>query len=451
MNSISSFKITLTLFFVMLFSIMTKAEIIIDSPTVHSGGVYNADSSTYIVCEGQTIIFDYIVYSTIGETLNLNSTETNLNDKFGAGNVTVLVQHLDAVAFDSLQIYVQITSPTPTNTLNGVYNDVNLAFSSTSESKSIQFDFVTPYAVLSSPRQYFCANTSQSIDLIVSPNSGLLDISSTSWSQTQGTTAAIVSSNSATTKINISALTQYDSLTFQNVSTIDPSVGVTCSTITKNIKVYADYLSVTGTDTRTECDSLVWIDGNTYYSSNNSATYNIVGGATNGCDSLVTLNLTINSVSDVTTSTSGTTITANNTGATYQWLNCDISMSSINNETNASFTAISQGNYAVALTENGCKDTSDCISITISSVLENNFKSQVLVYPNPSSGAYTIDLGEQYQNVMITVTNMLGEVILSDVNMDGQFVSFEIAGSTGIYLLKIESGNMTSIAQIVKK
>ena len=35
-------------------------------------------------------------------------------------------------------------------------------------------------------------------------------------------------------------------------------------------------------DTRTVCDSLAWIDGNTYYSSNNTASYNIAG--IGGCD-----------------------------------------------------------------------------------------------------------------------------------------------------------------------
>ena len=47
--------------------------------------------------------------------------------------------------------------------------------------------------------------------------------------------------------------------------------------------------AVNGTDTQTACGSYTWIDGNTYTASNNTATFTIVGGATNGCDSLVTL------------------------------------------------------------------------------------------------------------------------------------------------------------------
>lgn len=44
-------------------------------------------------------------------------------------------------------------------------------------------------------------------------------------------------------------------------------------------------------DTREECDSFVWIDGNTYTESNSEATYTYI--AENGCDSVVRLNLTI--------------------------------------------------------------------------------------------------------------------------------------------------------------
>ncbi|MEZ4916409.1 MAG: hypothetical protein R2836_05430 [Chitinophagales bacterium] len=48
-----------------------------------------------------------------------------------------------------------------------------------------------------------------------------------------------------------------------------------------------------GTDVQSACNSFTWIDGNTYTSNNNTATHTITGGAANGCDSVVTLNLTI--------------------------------------------------------------------------------------------------------------------------------------------------------------
>ena len=63
------------------------------------------------------------------------------------------------------------------------------------------------------------------------------------------------------------------------------------------------------TDVVNGCDSYTWIDGNTYTSSNNTATHTLINAA--GCDSVVTLDLTINN------STSGSTsVTACNS---YIW------------------------------------------------------------------------------------------------------------------------------------
>lgn len=53
--------------------------------------------------------------------------------------------------------------------------------------------------------------------------------------------------------------------------------------------------STTGIDTQTSCGPFLWIDGNTYSSSTNTPTHIIAGGASNGCDSTVTLDLTVNS------------------------------------------------------------------------------------------------------------------------------------------------------------
>ncbi len=68
--------------------------------------------------------------------------------------------------------------------------------------------------------------------------------------------------------------------------------------------------STTATDVQTSCDTYTWIDGNTYTTSNNIATYTIPNAA--GCDSVITLDLTINN------STSSTDI--QNACDTYTWI-----------------------------------------------------------------------------------------------------------------------------------
>ena len=91
--------------------------------------------------------------------------------------------------------------------------------------------------------------------------------------------------------------------------------------------------SSSATDTQTACDSLTWIDGNTYTASNNTATFTLTNAV--GCDSVVTLDLTILNSSTSTDSQTacesytwidGNTYTANNNTATFTLTNaagCD--------------------------------------------------------------------------------------------------------------------------------
>ena len=120
-----------------------------------------------------------------------------------------------------------------------------------------------------------------------------------------------------------------------------------------------------GINSQTSCESYTWIDGNTYYSDNNSATYTFAGSTASGCDSIVTLDLTINNVTDLTTTVNGASINANSSLATYQWLDCDNGFAQITGENNQLFTALTNGNYAVELTENGCVDTSSCVPVCV--------------------------------------------------------------------------------------
>ena len=71
------------------------------------------------------------------------------------------------------------------------------------------------------------------------------------------------------------------------------------STITLHLTV-SDVL--TSTDVQTSCGAYTWIDGITYTESNNTATYTTT--ASNGCDSVITLNLTVNNPAGVSTTAS---------------------------------------------------------------------------------------------------------------------------------------------------
>jgi hypothetical protein len=209
--------------------------------------------------------------------------------------------------------------------------------------------------------------------------------------------------------------------------------------------------STTGTDTRTECNSYTWIDGNTYTSSNNTATFNIVGGASNGCDSLVTLNLTINNVSDLNTSISGLTISAINTNASYQWLDCNNNYTLIPTATSQSFTATANGNYAVELTENGCVDTTACVAISNVSLAENNFGNELAISPNPTSGTYSIDLGATYDYAQISIMDVVGKLLDSYSFVQSEILNLSMEHPAGVYFISVQTENKKAVVRLVKQ
>ncbi len=208
---------------------------------------------------------------------------------------------------------------------------------------------------------------------------------------------------------------------------------------------------VYGTDTITECNSYTWIDGNTYTSSNDTATYTIVGGAANGCDSIVTLNLTIDSVSDLTTSTNGTTITSNNNEATYQWLDCNNDYAIIPGETTASYTANSNGSYAVELTENGCIDTTDCVTISTVGIKRLDDYIKILVYPNPiTKDEVSISIEKTLTDVKLRLTDMQGKVISTKAYDTMSDVTLKMPYPAGVYFLRIISSEGETSIKLIK-
>jgi para-nitrobenzyl esterase len=199
----------------------------------------------------------------------------------------------------------------------------------------------------------------------------------------------------------------------------------------------------------TACDSYTSLSGNYVWTISNTYMDTIPNLA--GADSIITVNLTINSVSDITTNTVGLSITANNSSASYQWLDCNNNYTIISSETSQSFTATTNGNYAIELSENGCTDTSACIVISSVGIIENNFGNELLVYPNPTDGNFSIDLGKNLNSTTITITDLSGKIIQSKKYNDSQILNLKIKEPVGVYLLIIESENKKAVIRLIKE
>lgn len=205
-----------------------------------------------------------------------------------------------------------------------------------------------------------------------------------------------------------------------------------------------------GADVITACDSFTWINGKTYMASNTTAKDTITNEA--GCDSIITLDLTINKVSDISTTVNASTITATNPNATYVWLNCDQNFSPIAGETNQSFTATTNGSYAVELTENNCVDTSACVAVYPVGLAHPFLAEQVNVYPNPTDGKFNIQFKNSQETITVRILSPIGQEIVSKKLQNSSIFELEINQPDGIYFLEIiDHQNKRTILKVIKK
>jgi len=145
------------------------------------------------------------------------------------------------------------------------------------------------------------------------------------------------------------------------------------------------------------------------------------------------------------------TITANLTGATYQWLDCDNGNMPITGATERSFIPTNIGNYAVEVTEVNCVGTSNCYAVNdVVLALEEETEEEKLeeerksleIYPNPTSGILFIDA--RYRLRPYILYNQMGKSIVSGQRLPD---SLDLSVySKGVYYLHL----LNDVIQIVK-
>jgi len=169
-----------------------------------------------------------------------------------------------------------------------------------------------------------------------------------------------------------------------------------------------------------------------------------------GCDSIITVDLTINTVNTGVTA-SGSTLTASSSATGYQWLNCELLHAKINGETNKTFTAVKTGYYAVEVTENACKDTSTCYKITISGVQNPEKIIPFHIVPNPGDGKYEIELNNSAGDISIDVHNITGKMILHKESSSTDTIAFDLQAPSGVYWVTLRQGDNVSCQKLVHR
>ncbi|MCP4125339.1 MAG: M28 family peptidase [Bacteroidetes bacterium] len=156
---------------------------------------------------------------------------------------------------------------------------------------------------------------------------------------------------------------------------------------------------------------------------------------------------------DNTVSVDGSTLTAEMTSPSYQWVDCDDGFSDLEGETQQSFTATENGNYAVEVTIGDCTDRSSCENIIVTSTNDLLAKNSISIYPNPVIDRLTIELDQNIvmnESVQIIVSNQAGQQILRFPLIGKSMNISTEALAPGMYFIEIRSGNAHGWQEFIK-
>ncbi len=196
------------------------------------------------------------------------------------------------------------------------------------------------------------------------------------------------------------------------------------------------------------CNSYVSPSGN--YTWSTSGIFHDTLFNVSGCDSVLTINLNVESVITSVTQ-SGAILTANANSANYLWVDCDNGFAPVAPLTNnPTYIANLNGNYAVIVYQNGCSDTSFCYNVTNVNINEIGV-SDFTLYPNPTINTLTIQFNTPITNGSIVLTNTMGQVVYTAVSNQKSIILNLKSLPAGLYFVHVITDKGSTIQKVVKQ
>ena len=188
-----------------------------------------------------------------------------------------------------------------------------------------------------------------------------------------------------------------------------------------------------------------------------SNNYNTTGSFTDvftnaaGCDSTVITNLTVQQV-DISVTQTGFELEANNTVASYQWINCDSNNAIIPGAINRTYLVTTSGNYAVIISENGCTDTSYCVLVDGLGINDFAENRDINVYPNPiglNTSVVTIDVSNT-SNYDIIIRDLTGKTIYLEEGLNNETNQIDVSRfAAGTFFIEIRNDNSSEYRRLI--
>ena len=261
-----------------------------------------------------------------------------------------------------------------------------------------------------------------------------------------------------------------------NTITVSPSSSATytvtgsspgCPTVTATTQVTVTPLPIVQVNEPTICqgetatllasnaESYLWSSGETGESIHvtpDTTTIYAVNGVIQGCTgTTIYTSVVVNPLPSDSVFISGTTLSAFESNAVYQWIDCS-SDTWIPNETQQNFTPPQSGTYAVMVTTGACVDTSVCIAVIITSIHDLETGLEVWISPNPTTGLTRIELNHLVDDLNLRVYNAAGQLIQATDFNNTRMAALDLSAfPTGWYLIQINAAGKQYSGRMLKQ
>lgn len=387
-------------------------------------------------CEGTVQNYSVINDPTVTEyiwTLPSNwsgaSTSNTIGVMTGGASGTITVEAVNGCGASVSQTLTIATTPLPSQPSSIIGNPV--LCEGTSLVYSVTNDPTVDTYVWTLPADWTGSSDSNSIEVTAGNTSGTITV-----------TTQNACGNSPVRILNVSSLAVP-----AQPSTITGEA-ILCQGTSSTYQVTVDPMAT----------SYTWTLPTDWTGTSTSNTISITAGETSGTITVAAINqcgasinqtlaVSLNLISDEVT-LSGNTLTATQSGAVYQWINCATG-APIAGGTQQSFSPSQPGEYKVLVfTPENCSAESACITVSGLSIDKNIFES-VSIFPNPATN--NVNISNLPSGSTIKMMDMTGKVIYST-----QFISstenidlFDV--KAGVYFLNIENKSGAITKKLVVK
>jgi len=174
---------------------------------------------------------------------------------------------------------------------------------------------------------------------------------------------------------------------------------------------------------------------------------------TGTCDSIVYTNLNVIPPIDISVDVNDNNIKSNQQNAFYQWIDCDNNFQNVTNtlSNQRDIDIIESGNYAVIINLNSCIDTSACVLVEYVGLENQKLVNEAIkIYPNPTKETLTItNLNSTV--VEIQIIDISGKIV-HQTTPNNQQININVSNlEPGLYLVRMITNNQIINRPFIKE